>query len=305
MNQSKISNEFFYEEKNHYLNNIIYLKSRQFMNNSLFIKEKNDILNMISNEVGKNISFITKIFLDINCRFGNCISFLNKFLFYCEIIGCKSIILNDNIFWFIKNKIILKKYNMTIQSGNKTNYNDSLIYKARSLFFAFFHLKPEIRIHLLKDEILKNLPKIQTNVNDLFIHIISGDIFNMILFTYSQPPLCFYEKIINNFKFRNIHILTEDKSNPVVKRLLNKYNYIIYKENTIKIDISLLINAFNIVASTSSFVFSIIQLKNNLRFLWDYSNNKIAQKKRFYHYDLYKYPLRNFSIFLNGTFSNL
>ena len=116
-------------------------------------------------------------------------------MFYCEIIKCKNIILNKDYFWFIKNNITISDYNITISVDDYKNYNNSiaLIYDSWDLFFSFFKIKPEIRIHYLRNEIILNLPKILTHEKDLFIHIRSGDIFFSIIHSpYAQPPLCFY-----------------------------------------------------------------------------------------------------------------
>ena len=72
-----------------------------------------------------------------------------------------------------------------------------------------YFIKQKIRINLLKDEILGNLPKVKAHPNDLYIHIRSGDIFsNSINPSYSQPPFCFYQEILYQFKFRKICIIS-------------------------------------------------------------------------------------------------
>ena len=51
------------------------------------------------------------------------------------------------------------------------------------------------------------------------------------------------------------------------------------------------------MASISSFLNLIIQLNNNLEFLWDYNIYKTSEKVLLYHYDLFKYPHNNFTMF--------
>ena len=90
-------------------------------------------------------------------------------------------------------------------------------------------IKQRIRINLLKEEILRNLPKVKTNASDLYIHIRSGDIFSdSINPSYSQPPLCFYQEILNQFKFNNIYIISINKKNPVIEKLIKKNRKIKY-----------------------------------------------------------------------------
>ena len=72
---------------------------------------------------------------------------------------------------------------------------------------------PQVRTDIVKEEILKNLPKVKIDPNDLYIHIRGGDIFKYkIGRTLGQPPLCYYEKIINNYKkLKNIYIISMDR----------------------------------------------------------------------------------------------
>ena len=218
---------FFEVEKKKYFTLFFSLQLKPLdNNNSLIIKEKNDILTKISKDLGKNLSLIDKIFLTDYHHFGNLISLLNKFIFCCEIIGCKSIILDKKHFWFIKKQMNIKnnKFNYTIEVDDISKYinnSSTIFYKASNFFYYFFNLKPQIRIHLLRDEILKNLPILNTSNEDLYIHIRSGDIFNMkCAFFYSQPPLCFYINILTNFNFSNIYLISADKQNPVINKLI-------------------------------------------------------------------------------------
>ena len=127
------------------------------------------------------------------------------------------------------------------------------------------------------------MPLVNISIENLYIHIRSGDIFTYCTtYPYAQPPLCFYDNIIQNFNFTNIIIISSSKENPVIQKLINKYKNIIYNENELKYDIAILINAFNIVASISSFLTTIIQLNYNLNYLWDYNIYNIKQKIRHY-----------------------
>ena len=177
------------------------------LNDSLYIiKEKKSILDLFSKCVGRNITSVDTIFFEANCNFGNCIVILNKILFYCEIIGCKTIILDENKFWFIKNQIIYKKYNISIKVG-KFNNDSSLYYNSMAIFFTFFYIKPEIRIGLIRNEIIRNLNEVNADKEDLYIHIRSGDIFNDAHSPYAQPPFCFYRKILNYYKFNKVYLV--------------------------------------------------------------------------------------------------
>ena len=53
-----------------------------------------------------------------------------------------------------------------------------IIDKTLNSLFYFNYNNPENEIYILKNEILKNLPKININPKELFIYIKSCDIFN-------------------------------------------------------------------------------------------------------------------------------
>ena len=191
---------------------------------SLLPKFKKNIYKMF---MKKNINNKTKnvnsIYVDVDFRFGNLISFLNKLLYYCEIIKCKFIILNEKKFWFIDKTINIKYQNMTIMKGNDSFYNESCVFKKKPwqiYFTTFFNIKTPIRIYLLKNQILNNLPKILSNSEELYIHIRSGNIFKSYFHGfYSQPPFCFYERVLKNFSFKKVILIAQDTHNPIVIKL--------------------------------------------------------------------------------------
>ena len=296
---TKIKNNIKIDELNYYLNNFeLLVKKPSTITDNILLEEKKSIINLLSNN--RNLTVLNTIFLNKACNFGNCIVFLNKLIFYCEIIKCKNIILNKDFYWFIKNNITISDHNITISVDDYKNYNNSiaLIYDSWDLFFSFFKIKPEVRIHYLRNEIILNLPKIVTHEKDLFIHIRSGDIFFSIIHSpYVQPPLCFYNDILTNFKFRSIYLISQDSRNPLVQKLLKLFPMISYSQKSIKEDISLLINAYNIVNSVSSFVNSIIQLNYNLQYLWEYNIYHMHEKIYAYNHEFNKYPHNNYTIF--------
>ena len=242
----------FLIEKKYYLYKYLILKDRPiYINDSLIDEEKINFLEYLSNETGQKLKKVDIIFYTVKRRFGNALSNLNKLIFYCEIIGCKKIILDKNIYWFLKRKIKINN-RIIISVDNQTkfiNNNSSILYlNTNKIYNYFFKIRPEIRINLLKYEIIKNL-------------------------------------------------ISKDKNNPLIQKLINYYSNIKYLNNNLIKDISYLVNAFNIVASISSFLTSIIQLNFNLNYLWDYNIYKVVEKLRHFHYDLYKIPDKNFIIY--------
>lgn len=294
-----VSDKYYLIEQNAYLHMFLKIKNIFEQNNISLLeqKKKKQVFKLLSYHKGTNMTFIDKLFYKSNLRFGNRLVALNKLIFYCEIIGCKLIILDKNEFWFIKNKTYIPEIKISIETGD-FNKSNNFYFTSSNLLFSYSIYKPEIRINLIRKEIISNLPKIKYSKNNLYIHVRSGDIFNNIKNRfYSQPPLCFYQNILNNYNFSKIYLISENKDNPIIEKLINQFPNIIYNKNNIKIDISLLINAYKIVASISSFLNLIIQLNYNLEFLWDYNIYKTSEKIILYHYDLYRYPHNKFTIF--------
>ena len=167
-------------------------------------------------------------------------------------------------------------------------------------YYNNYNIRLENRYNVFKNEILKNLPKIKTNKRDLYIHIRGSDIFRnkdpQFAPDYAQPPLCFYQKIINTNKFRIIHIISADKLNPIVDILIKKYKNIKFKIDSIENDISALAFAYNIVGSISSFLISSIKLNNNLINFWEYDIYLVSLGIPHLHHSLYQYK-RHYTIY--------
>ena len=273
-------------------------------NNITKYKMKNELLNELQKNPKKlkvNSSLEDKIvYVDKSFNFGNSLVLLNNLMYYCEILNIKSIYLNSNYKWPISQNISYGKMNISLISTININLNDDniIIFDKKLIYFQKV-FKPEIRINILKNEIKRNLPEIKINESDLYIHIRGGDIFAYKAkgnINYAQPPLCFYIKVISKFKFRNIFILSMDNSNPIIKLLIREYPQIFLTHNSIEIDISLLLNAFNLIGSMSSFLTTIIILNENLRNFFEYDNYSLSQKYLHLHHDIYKYKI-NYSIY--------
>ena len=260
---------------------------------------KNLFMKRFPEAKNKTIDKIEIFYVVQNNKYGNSIVNLNNAIFYCEILECHEIILKDHDIeneWPIKNPVYIKELNITITLGSNVNCSDEKVLCQDSIRMSLYSpsfVKPEVRTQYIKEEIFGNIPKVKIDSDDLYIHIRGGDIFSTYrLDSYAQPPLCFYEKIINKNKFKNIYIISVDRQNIVLNALINKYNKIIYKQNDYKYDISLLAHAFNIVVSVSSFAISAIKFNNNLKKLWEYDIAKLQEKIFWLHHHLYKFEIK-------------
>ena len=269
----------------------------------LIVKEKKKLLNYLSYYSNHKINEVNIFFYGSKNRFGNQITMISKIIFFCELLGCKKIILDKSTNWFIKNKIHYSQYNMSIETGYRFKYENrhTLIDLSTNWLYYFSYIKPELRSDVIKQEILNNIPNFDTNPKDLYIHIRSGDIFEKGMkygkSFYSQPPLCFYKMVISSFKFKSIYIIAINDNNPVINKLIQDIPSINYKQSNIKIDIAYLVNAHNIVASFSTFLFSIIRLNDKLKYIWEY-NLSSTKSKIIHGYHSYFKPFKNITYYI-------
>ena len=264
-------------------------------------KLRNKLYEKISEIKQKNITNITTFYLSRTNPFGNNLPCINNAIFYCEILGCNKIILRQSNIrrrWLIKN-IFIEKLNILITQGPQVDCNaEGMLcsYETWDLLYPFV-IRPEIRTQYIKDEIIKNLPNITTNPDDLYMHMRGGDIFTYLpLNVYSQPPLCFYEKAMQRQKFKNIYIISQDNLNPVVDALIQKYPTITFNKNNFETDISLLAHSYHLACSIGSFVISAIRLNDNLKEIYEYDIGRLPEKIIWQHYHLFKYDI-NFKIY--------
>ena len=291
------------ESLNYYINLKDLSEDKNDTDTILAIKEKL-LTDFISLLIKPNVTEIKDIFFTSTLKYGNRMIILNNLMYYCEILGVKNIYLDSNITWFIKNKISTGKINIYMASSKDIDCNSTHIGcfkpgKTASFFFLFqHHFKPQIRLYLIRNEVKKNLPKIEINQNDLVIHIRSGNIFEpKYQGSYSQPPLCFYQKVINKFKFNKIYLIAQNKNNPVIDKILEEFPNVIYQQQNISIDISYLVNAYNLVSSVSTFLSTSVILNDNLTKFFEYDIYRHAQKFIHLHHDFFYFP-KKFTIYM-------
>jgi len=130
---------------------------------------------------------------------------------------------------------------------------------------------------ILKNQIFPLIPCqegfLVSSVNDdtLVIHIRSGDIFNDhgVHDAYIQPPVSFYEKIINEFNFKDVLIVTQkDLRNPCIARLKELFPNIRIQASSLLEDVNTILNARNLVTAMSTFSLSLGFASNKIKRLY-------------------------------------
>jgi hypothetical protein len=156
----KIEDNFLKQNRALYLkrlkNNKIINSTKQLNNNNKILSmEKDKLLKYISKSAGKKIRFVKYIFIGNKLRFGNKLINIYKIIFYCQILRCKKVFIDKTNTWFIKHKIINKKYKMIIVPEEEKNlYNyQTIIDKTDNFFYYKGYINYQKRIDLLKNEI--------------------------------------------------------------------------------------------------------------------------------------------------------
>jgi hypothetical protein len=116
--------------------------------------------------------------------------------------------------------------------------------------------------------------------NTLYIHVRSGDIFSTVKphSLYVQPPLSYYDHIINEQKPDHIILVSEDNLNPCINALLAEYSdkitHVCNPGDPFK-DISVLCRAGKIIFGFGTFSYYIMCVSRNLNTIWfpKYDNN--------------------------------
>ena len=282
-------NNSFMNSENDFLRYFQSLKNISYDNTSLLEEYRDNILKLFSKKLSKNITSIDNLYMDYYLKFGNHLAHFNKAIFYCEIIKCKKIFINPDNNIYIKNTIKEQQFNLSIEIAKKKAAYNNPLSTYYYPYYDFLFIRPENRFTIFKSEILRNLPKVQTKQNDLYIHIRGGDIFidPKIGDSYAQPPYCFYDAAINNNRYYNIYLFSIDESNPVLNKLIKRHEEIIYNKIYLSYVIAYLANAYNIVGSISSFITEIIKLNDNLQNFYEYDIYHIREKIFHIHSSLY------------------
>ena len=262
-------------------------------------KLRKKMFERLSYILNRTITSLENVYVDQHFKLGNSLIAINKVIYYCEILKCKRIILNEYHSKYIKNTIYDTKYNLIIEPQSKTNINLYNVFHWPYPYSIILYKIPENRFDVFKNEIINNLPKVSTDINDLYIHIRNGDVYlrpELGRF-YAQPPLCFYKKVIEYKKFNNIHIIAETDDYPIIQKILSEYKNAKYNKASIEIDASKLIYAYNLVGSISSFLTSLIKFNDNLQYFWEYNIYHEITKINHLHYSISNFT-RKYIVYL-------
>ena len=122
-------------------------------NQTLIELEKKMLLKFISKSISKNITKVFQIFLGQPFHFGNQLRIISKVIFYCQILGCKKIIIEKNEYnWFLQKEIKLDNLRISIDRINDIKGFDTIIDRTTNFMYYSKYIIPTSQIKYLKKE---------------------------------------------------------------------------------------------------------------------------------------------------------
>jgi hypothetical protein len=279
------------------------------LNKSWFIGEsfdanftlRKDPVYLLGNFKNNNIiSQIEAVEMNNSMRFGNAVVALSNAYSLAKKFNIKILIIRDDFEWFKDSitingiKIVKKRL---IDTSDKLILKSGFFYRKTlaSLYEKGFFYYDTLR-ELKSGFSFTRYPMNDNDSDCLWIHFRSGDIFrgNNPHPLYGQPPLSFYEKIINERKWKTINLVYEDMGNPCLVFLIKRFTDIKQDfklfSSDLKSDIEHLLMAQNLVIARGTFIMPIIGISDNIKNIYGFccgnslrhwaSNSKIDPNKQ-------------------------
>jgi hypothetical protein len=208
----------------------------------------------------KEINLVINITLPI----GNMIIAIKNAIHIALFYNYNNVILHKHPF-FNETKIIINENENKISKNIYDQYNFFNKERIKDIDMSLFDKNKRKTLEIIRKIFkLKNIKKY--NSNEICIHIRGRDLFNSNPHPgYVTPPLDYYVKILNNKKYKNIYLVSEDKKNPTVNELMKLYPNIKFKIQSLEEDIKLILGHENIVFSFGTFLKSLLLLSKNIK----------------------------------------
>jgi hypothetical protein len=217
---------------------------------------------------------ITGVRITEPTRFANSIMQLTNAINVAKSLGAQR--LHLPFFWYLQKGANNGKSGLEINNESEPNLSaDDMVLAGKFLKMAALsplcssRLSPRKAIRELRHLLKLNINSTAYGNDDLVIHVRSGDIFQTPHNNYGQPPLAFYKKIVRANTWNAVHVVFENRLNPVISPLLewlpDHCNETIVVSGKLQDDLQVLLNARTIVSGRSTFINSICALSRNLR----------------------------------------
>lgn len=219
---------------------------------------------------------ITALCIDRPLRFGNSVVQLSNAIELALSHAISKIYVPG--FWWITP--LIAAHQVEIELRCEEAAEDEILLSG--CFYYKKSLRPLYSDHLKTiEEFRRNMLKVRSQIpllepppplpdDHLVIHIRSGDVFEGRGHPlYGQPPLAFYSLMLRKAPWRQVTLVSEDRRNPVIDRLLQSSGAglppVVHRQASLEEDLHLLLRARSLVASLGTFIPAVLALSGNVR----------------------------------------
>ncbi len=233
------------------------------------------------------------IFIKTEKRFSNSLTQITNAISFAINNNIKNIICNN--FWYLpkafKTQDNINIINLPADFSFPSHEQENLLPCLSGLFFynnlTLSNLYPN---QIQRIEILNTIREkiLITSLGDLIqkdnlvIHIRSGDIFTHETGAnpnYGQPPLCFYTKIIKLEKWKHIHLVFENKANPIIQPLIQwleeRNTAFTCISGSLQEDINYLLRAETVAVGRGTFMQGVLALSKNIKRIYSFESSSL------------------------------
>ncbi|WP_143593710.1 hypothetical protein [Synechococcus sp. 1G10] len=219
---------------------------------------------------------ITALQIRSPMRFGNSLIQLSNAI---ELAGLHGIsrIYAPGFWWVVSSPapVIPAIQVITNLAGPQERILEGMFYYKRTL--RTLYQQPEKCIDAIRNNLFhvrQQIPLLKAREplrdDHLVLHIRSGDVFHGKGHPlYGQPPLSFYTLILRRWPWRKATIVSEDRLNPVIDRLLGgtipNLPPMEHRTASLQEDLELLLRARSLVCSLGTFMPAVLSLSANVR----------------------------------------
>ncbi|MCP9926409.1 hypothetical protein [Cyanobium sp. CH-040] len=221
---------------------------------------------------------ITALRITYGKRFANSVMQLSNAIQMAGSLGVSRIHLPN--LWYVKPGSHLIDGEIELINNEQPDLSrDQLVLSGN--YFRTVALKPLLRQRLRHRRLLRDVRNLLTldidsqgyGNNDLVIYIRSGDVFSGSSPhpSYGQPPFAFYRKVVlfRKRKWQTVRVVFQDLGNPVIEPLLqwlpDHCRQMIPVSGELRDDLSVLLNARNLISGKGTFCSAVSALSRHLR----------------------------------------
>ena len=144
---------------------------------------------------------------------------------------------------------------------------------------------------------------------NLIVHVRGGDIFNRKprhATRYTPPPLSYYTNIIDSVYHDKISIISQDRRNPVVNAMLDKYPYSEHNLCSLEEDIRYILGGTTVINCIGTLIPTLLMFSENIQHYYSYSyHTKLFDDYLQLDFSRYRKDTEDYIIDLDGYLAKM